>query len=70
MNNYLGGPYFHKGVPIFTVKLGTPGPHIPGKMGTRVPIIPGIWGPGVPILGGPHFPMTPAPARKMWVWHI
>ncbi len=49
MNNYLGGPYFHEGVPIFPVKLGTPGPHIPGKIGTRVPIIPGIWGPGVPI---------------------
>ncbi len=59
MNNYLGGPYFHEGVPIFPVKLGTPGRHNPEKMGTRVPIIPGIWGPGVPILGRPHFHMTP-----------
>ncbi len=36
MNNYLGGPYFHEGVPIFP-GIGDPGPHNPRNKGT--------WGP-------------------------
>ena len=41
------GPYFHKRVPIITVKIGTWDPQISGKMGTRVSIILVEWGPGV-----------------------
>ncbi len=55
MNNYLGGPYFHEGVPIFPVKLRTRGPHFKGSPFSRL-----SWGPGIPILRGPHFHMTPA----------
>ena len=47
------------GCPFSTLKMGTPGPHFPGRIGTRVPIFPEKWGPGVPILGGPYFHVTP-----------
>ena len=50
---------YRQRIPIFTEKMGIPGPYSTRKMGTRVPIITVEWGPGILILGGPHFTLTP-----------
>ena len=33
----MGGPHHHKRIPIFTGKMGIPGPYSTRKMGTRDP---------------------------------